>query len=145
VPQVDFYILAGSGDDARFGTVCRIAEKAMRSHQRIYVNVGSPEAARRLDELLWTFSQGSFIPHRVIGHSSADASADEPVLIGYSLAAPPDGCDVLINLTDEMPETGGNCRRVIEVVDSEPARRDRGRERYRIYRERGFKLNVHQL
>jgi DNA polymerase III subunit chi len=145
VPQVDFYILAGSGDDARFGTVCRIAEKAVRSRQRIYVDAASPEAARRLDELLWTFSQGSFVPHRVIGQSPADASPDEPVLIGYSQAAPPDGCDVLINLTDEMPATGAGCRRVIEVIDSEPHRRDRGRERYRIYRERGFELNVHHL
>jgi DNA polymerase III subunit chi len=145
VAKVDFYILAGGGDDARFSAACRIAEKAIRSCQRIYVNAASPEAARRLDELLWTFSQGSFVPHRVIGQSAADASSDEPVLIGYSHAAPPDGCNVLINLTEEMPETGGDCGRVIEVIDSEPDRRERGRERYRMYRERGFELNVHHL
>ena len=42
--------------------------------------------ARKLDELLWTFSQGSFIPHRIV-QQELPAPPQEPVLIGVASSA----------------------------------------------------------
>lgn len=125
-------------------TACRLAEKASRQHARVYLHATSAAQAQRLDELLWTFAQGSFVPHRVV-ESADERPPDEPVLIGYSLGAAPADCEVLINLDGDMPQLVDACRRVVEVVDNEPGRREQGRARYRLYRERGLQPRVHRL
>lgn len=144
MPQVDFYILTGRNDDARLDTACRIADKATRQGQRVFVNMSSQAEARKLDELLWTFSQNSFIPH-CIAETTAGPEPEEPVLIGYSQPPASTHREVLINLAATVPQFAADCRRVVEIVDDDPARRDQGRERYRIYRERGFELIVHRM
>ena len=62
--KVDFYLL-GEGADSRERIACRLAEKAWRLGNRVYVLAPDQAAAQALDELLWTFSQGSFVPHAV--------------------------------------------------------------------------------
>ncbi|MBN1237941.1 MAG: DNA polymerase III subunit chi [Gammaproteobacteria bacterium] len=146
--SIDFYILRSTSDDARLELACRIAEKAMLREQHVFICPASQAEARRLDELLWTFSQGSFVPHRVVT-SEEQEQPPEPVLIGHG-AAPmkeplTDRWDVLINLSSDVPEFFSRYTRVAEVVDSEEQRRERGRERYRYYRDRGYTLNTHQV
>jgi DNA polymerase III subunit chi len=144
VTQVDFYILSTDTDDARLRLACRIADKATQLDHHVFIHSSSDDEARQLDELLWTFSQGSFIPHRVVREGNAEP-VREPVLIGVN-KAPADGrWDVLINLGAEVPEYFSRYARVAEVVDANPTRRDQSRERYRFYRDRGYQLNTHQL
>ena len=64
--QVDFYILDSDSDDARLLLACKIVDKAMQLDHHVYIHSTSDDEARKLDELLWTFSQGSFIPHLVV-------------------------------------------------------------------------------
>jgi DNA polymerase-3 subunit chi len=52
---------------------------------------------------------------------------------------------VLINLAAEVPEFFSRYERVAEVVDADAVRREQSRERYRFYRDRGYKLNTHQV
>jgi DNA polymerase III subunit chi len=145
VPQIDFYILAGSGHDARLGTACRVIEKAARQQKRVLVRTGNEGDARTLDELLWTFSDISFVPHRLISNESGRTSAtEEPVLITHSDTTNP-GCDVLVNLTDTIPESATQYPRIVEIVTNAPEAREAGRVRYRDYRALGFELNVHNL
>jgi DNA polymerase-3 subunit chi len=144
VTQVDFYISESESDDARLKVACRIVEKAVLEKNHVFINSASESEARTLDELLWTFSQGSFIPHRIVQHAPSEPPA-EPVLIG--LAAQPVGerWDVLINLDAEVPEYFSRYRRVAEIVDGDAARREKSRERYRFYRDRGYNLQTHQV
>ena len=50
----------------------------------------------------------------------------------------------MINLAAEVPEFFSRYQRVAEVVDGHAERRERSRDRYRFYRDRGYKLNTHQ-
>lgn len=141
--QVDFYILSSESDDARLTFACRLAEKAMHKAHKVYIHSASPGEGERLDKLLWTFSQGSFVPHRVV---EADASSlPEPVLIGFG--GDPAGAprDLMINLAGEVPEFFSSFGRVAELVDEAPERKAQGRERYRYYRDRGYPLNTHRI
>lgn len=142
--QVDFYILGSDSEDARLKLACKIADKAMQQSQHVFIHAASEAEARRLDELLWTFSQGSFIPHSIIGTPPAGPPR-EPVLIGFGLEPVGDRWDVMINLAADVPEFFSRYQRVAEVVDGDPARRERSRDRYRFYRDRGYQLNTHQL
>lgn len=142
--QVDFYILGSDSDDARLHLACKIVDKATQLDHHVFINSTSDDEARQLDELLWTFSQGSFIPHRVVRGDTPPAAL-EPVLIGVNQPPAPGRWDVLINLAAEVPEFFSRYERVAEVVDANSMRREQSRERYRFYRDRGYKLNTHQV
>jgi DNA polymerase-3 subunit chi len=141
VTQVDFYVLESDSDEARLQLACKIVDKATQQDHHVFIHSTSDDEARRLDELLWTFSQGSFIPHRVV-RGELDKAPLEPVLIGVNAPPGPDRWDVLINLAADVPEFFSRYERVAEVVDAEPKRRERSRDRYRFYRDRGYKLNT---
>ena len=142
--QVDFYILGIDSDDARLHLACKIVDKATQLDHHVFINSTSDDEARQLDELLWTFSQGSFIPHRVV-RGEAPAAPLEPVLIGVNQPPAPGRWDVLVNLAADVPEFFSRYERVAEVVDANAERREQSRERYRFYRDRGYKLNTHQV
>jgi DNA polymerase III subunit chi len=144
VTQVDFYILANDSDDARLRLACKIVDKATQLDHHVFVHSTSDEEARQMDELLWTFSQGSFIPHRIV-RAELPEPPREPVLIGVNQPPAPGRWDVLVNLAAEVPEFFSRYQRVAEVVDANPARREQSRERYRFYRDRGYTLNTHQV
>ena len=142
--QVDFYILESDSEDARLRLACRIVDKATQQDQHVFINSSSDSEAQKLDELLWTFSQGSFIPHKVV-RQPADVAPREPVVIGLSQAPAGDRWDVLVNLAAEVPDFFSRYERVAEVVDGNAARREQSRERYRFYRDRGYKLDTHHV
>ncbi len=145
--QVDFYILPEASEDARLTFACRLAGKAVQRELGVFVLAESETDARKLDELLWTFAQNSFIPHRFAWDAQTTPVA-EPVIIGCANHRGEDGThdwDLMINLTGEVPDEFGRYERLAEVLDADPGRREHGRERYRYYRDRGYELKTHQL
>lgn len=142
--QVDFYITANDSDDARLRLACRIVDKATQLAHHVFIHSPSEDEARKLDELLWTFDEGSFIPHRIVREPPASLPP-EPVLIGLGEPPPQGPWNVLVNLAPEVPEFFSRYERVAEVVDANAERRAQSRERYRFYRDRGYKLNTYQV
>ncbi len=139
--RVDFYILATTDIVSCERFACRLTEKAFRAGHRIYLNGESPQQVEQLDQLLWTFRPGSFVPHRC-----ASAGNEEvPVLIGCGEEEPGEVADLLINLAEETPSFFSRFRRVAEIVSQDPDRRARGRQRYRFYQERGYPLAHHNI
>ncbi len=139
--KVDFYLL-GTDGDSRERIACRLTEKAWRLGNRVYLLAADKPAALELDELLWTFSQNSFVPHALCTHDG-DAEA-QPVLIGHN--EPPAALhDVLISLAPEVPTWFSRFTRIAELVGATEDDKVRGRERFRFYRERGYPLETHNL
>jgi len=139
--RVDFYVLAADDPATRLRFTCRLAEKAWLLHQRVHVHATTAAVASDIDTLLWTFRQGSFVPHEVIGPGAAGNS---PITIGHGSNAPP-GADLLINLADEVPEFFERFPRIAEVIDASDAVRRNGREHFRLYRERGCRPETHSI
>ena len=139
--RIDFYLLDHATDGGKDAAVCKLAHKIFRLGHRIYILTRDHEGAQRLDQLLWTFSQGSFIPH---GLGARPADIDMPVLIGRE-EPPAAHDDVLIQLTPQVPEFFSRFRRVAEVVDGRADEKTLARERFRFYRDRGYELQTHNL
>jgi DNA polymerase-3 subunit chi len=144
-PQVDFYVLAGDEEPARLRFACRLVEKAWLKRHRVRVQL-EPGALETFDQLLWTFSDRSFVPHRRAG---APGDAPEPappvvVIADTDDADAADG-DVLVNLAATAPPGIERWARIAEVVDADAARRRQGRERFRAYRERGLEPATHEM
>ncbi|MEL7374484.1 MAG: DNA polymerase III subunit chi, partial [Pseudomonadota bacterium] len=100
-----------------------------------------PDAAalERLDTLLWTFTDDSFVPHDV----ALDGQRTAPVTLADAARPLPEGTEVCINLCDDTVET--DCPRIAEIVSGDDAGRANGRQRYASYRERGLDLDMHEL
>lgn len=74
--------------------LCRWVEHFHDAGKKVQVLTDSGLAAQHLDQMLWTFSQSSFIPHRVLsGQDTSDVR--EPVVITVGEVHVP-GCEVLI-------------------------------------------------
>jgi len=61
-------------------TLCRWVERFHEEGKKVQIVVDSTMAAQHLDQLLWTYSEGSFIPHRIFQVKASD-SLIEPVVI----------------------------------------------------------------
>jgi DNA polymerase-3 subunit chi len=139
--RVDFYILQDSRADARHELTCKLAEKAYKQGHKVYINTASNQQLKLLDELLWTFRDGSFLPHDCYHAGDTD---DQPILLGHAIE--PDGPDdVLVNLADDIPAFFSRFNRVAELVGGDDTQRESARDRYRFYKDRGYTLNTHKL
>ncbi len=139
--QVDFYILGKRARGDRYTLACRLAEKAWQQGRRVYLHTASDAESRHLDRLLWTYRDGSFLPHGIQGNADPGLN---PVLIGHQ----DDGAgehDVLINLSNEVPAFFSRFKRVAEPLDQDQEVRSAGRNRYRFYRDRGYPLASHDV
>lgn len=140
--RVDFYVLAAAGESARLHFACRLAEKAYRLDNTVHILAAGREQAEVLDQLLWTFRDGSFVPHELLGVPGR--STEAPVTIGFE-ASRIGECDLLINLTDEVPPAIGSFPRVAELVTSDEESRQGSRQRFAHYRALGLELEKHDI
>ena len=143
--QVDFYVRPEASPDALESFACRLIETVWQRGHHVLVVAASERAARRLDDLLWTFREESFVPHRRVG--AGDPAVAEAVREPVIVTTPgtwQGGFDVLVNLTPSVPEEAARAARIAEIVPAGGAGRDAGRERYRDYRSRGFALKTHR-
>jgi DNA polymerase-3 subunit chi len=144
VTRIDFYIVDRQTKDALGVLACRIAEKAVRHDNDVLINVRDDADSARLDELLWTFSQGSFLPHRPLADKSRDDQG-ERVLIGIDVAPEEGPWDLLINMSGTVPEFFSQFHRLAELIGADEDSKAAGRERFRYYRDRGYELHTHHV
>jgi DNA polymerase III subunit chi len=141
MPKVSFYILTGKSPQLRERFACKLAEKAYRLGHHVYIQANDSLQAQEIDDLLWTFRPGSFVPHT---QSNTAEAIDAPVLIGQG-EPPETECDLLINLSLEVPAFFSRFKRIAEIIDQDEAPRQAGRQRYRYYRDHDCVLETHEL
>jgi DNA polymerase-3 subunit chi len=141
--RVDFYLLPGADPQARRVLACKLTEKAWRLGMKVHIHTDSEGEAEQMDKLLWTFRQGSFIPHARTTAPPAERE-DIAVLIGPS-PAPAGFSELLINLALEIPEDFQHCQRIAELLDEDATLRAAGRRRYAAYKQHGCALETHKL
>lgn len=138
---VRFYILNDGTPGSRERFACRLAERGMREGMRTFINVNERPDCRRIDELLWTYNDQSFVPHAILGD---DPDHDCAVGIGCG-QEPGQDYQVLINLADDVPHFFSRFEKTLEIIDGQDAVKQAGRERYRFYQDRGYPLKSHPV
>jgi len=138
--RIDFYVLEAPGEDARAHFACRLSEKAFGLSHRVHALTSDSQLASRLDDLMWTYRAGSFLPHAI---ADSGEDADNPVTIGSNAS----DCrgELLINLTDEVPACFEQFSRVAEIVDASDDGRRHGRRRFSFYRDNGYQPQTHRV
>jgi len=116
--------------------LCELAERFQQQGRRIYITVCDENQGVTLDQFMWSWKKGSFLPH--VYDNGAVECHDEPVVIGTG-ERNPNSANVLI--------MGCACslefiRRFEQVVDFaelyDPALAEQSRARFAQYRKAGF-------
>jgi len=143
VTRIDFYVQNRANQIAHEHLICKITEKAWQNQHAIFLLCSNTEQVDRFDELLWTFSETSFIPHSPICDGDGDGggkvvilSSERKMLRNY---------EVLINLTTDVPEHAGKFVRVIESTGYNEAMREDARKKYKYYKDRGYPIFTHEI
>lgn len=137
--KIDFHILEDANKMQAMLYTCKLVEDLHAENQHVYIHAASKDDAAKLDNLLWTYKDDSFIPHQL-----ASEEAIAPVIIGHET---PDNRSngTLINCQDQLPSFYQQFNHVIEVVYSDATVQQSARERYRQYRDAGIELTTHKL
>lgn len=141
MPKIDFYILSEGDAQTRWQLACRLIEKGYKNQHRIYIHTENKTDAHRLDELLWTYREDSFLPHNLYGEGPEPTP---PIQIGFD-TTPDKQRDILINLSNQVPAFFEQFNRVMEIVPNDPAIQACSRENYRTYRTQGYEITTHKL
>jgi DNA polymerase-3 subunit chi len=141
--KVDFYVLQSQVPQRRWSFACRLTAKAYLQDLSIVVWSDNAGEARIYDDLLWTFDDRSFVPHRLI-RDGEPVDAATPVHVTLELESVAHA-DLLINLARRFPAGLDRFSRIAEIVDADPESRRLGRERFKAYREHKLALETHQL
>jgi DNA polymerase III subunit chi len=140
--RVDFYVLKSAAARQRWAFVCRLTEKAYLKDLKIVIVSDTLADAQALDELLWTFNDRSFIPHKVcLDEQSVDPATAVHLTVETALPT----ADLLVNLAQRLPAQFQRYARIAEVIDADEERRRLGRERFKAYRELKLPLETHQI
>lgn len=142
MPEINFYVLATESPQERYLFACKLIEKAYRSGVFAYVLTDSLEQSQLIDDLLWTFRAGSFIPHQI--YTGEVVSVESIVLIGSS--NPPEHWqNSVINLSSQCPQNFQQAERILEILDNSEETKTIGRNRYRQYQQAGIEIATHKL
>jgi DNA polymerase-3 subunit chi len=107
------------------GLLCRWAERFYTEKKKVQIVVDSTSAAQYIDQLLWTFSQPSFIPH-LIFRSDKEALI-EPVIITIGEIQIPEFTTVLCDSPVSFEFMGGFETGVHFILRDDPEKRQESR------------------
>jgi len=137
--QVDFYLLGEFAPGAD-KLACRLALMAWERKQKVFVITASEASGRQLDELMWQYPEGRFLPHTKVGNQDVGKA---PVNIGLLSDLNP--TDVVINLCPEAVPQPEKFTRVLEIVPFVKEERQSSRMKYTSYRNMGFEPRTHEI
>jgi len=135
--RIDFY----SNAEPKLQIACQLAAKAVRQQLRVVVYAPDQSTARGFDKLLWTYQAIGFVPHCLADDA---LSSETPVVVALDDSGMPH-YQVLLNLHAESPPSFSRFERLIELVGADDDERQRARNRFRFYRDRGYEIHHHDL
>lgn len=142
MPEITFYVLNSESIYNRYLFACKLIEKAYHSDKFCYVLLDTFEQCQRLDDMLWTFRAGSFIPHQIF--TGVAPKITTQVLIGVE-NTPVNWQNVVFNLSSQMPASWQNTTRILEILDNNETTKMPARQRYRTYKDAGIEIVTHNI
>jgi DNA polymerase III subunit chi len=138
--EIVFY--SGVADPTTFAV--RLATKLFEEGNRIRIATADAGATDAVDRLLWTHSQGAFVPHCRLNSAIAMDTAvwvdDAPEHPGEAAHA-----QVLISLADVTPSYFARFQRVADIVGETESQVAAGRARFKKYKASGYNVVHHDM
>ena len=134
--NVTFYDVPAAGRQAR---IARLVQAAWDKGKRLLVTCADSAEASELDAFLWTFDEGSFIPHEVVGPGASVTDPDARVVL-VTGEYDPIGADIVLQAAPVSQGFAGGFAYVIDLVDHRTeASVEASRARYKAWASAGTK------
>ncbi len=137
---VDFYVLKSPSPQAVLRLACRVVERAWNNGFRIFLMGRDDAQCGTLDDLLWTFSQGSFIPHE-----RNIVNPESHVTIGSNAPKPDEGFSAIVTLHPDPVDRTFHQYRIADIIGADEVEVKQARQRFRHYRELGLEPRTHHI
>ncbi len=137
--RIDFHILPDTVCDAIDYYACTLAEEAYKQGRRVLILACDEAHCAKLDKLLWSYRDSSFVPHGPLGGSipaAVEISHGEDAGAQHQL---------LINISGSIPPFFGRFEQVCEIVVEDESVKQQTRDHYRYYKGHGYPLHHHQI
>lgn len=132
--RIDFHSNVGDSLNYSF----RLIRKAYAANCKITVFHSDTRFLAELDQALWSWGHSDFLPHVGLSHQFAPQT---PILLSNNAQVAGPHRQVLLNLSTQVLPYYTDYQRLIEVISTDDAARQAGRQRYRQYQQAGHELN----
>ena len=143
--QVDFYLITNQISDAKYKFASRLANKLQRLKQKTLLVATDLESLERLDQIMWSYSDISFVAHESISQASSHTIIQMALPTQIDDALLQNNYKVVINLTESVLESCADVDRIAEVVEHTETAKSSARQRFRAYRAQDFIINTHNI
>ena len=139
--RADFYVLSNDKPQIIWLVACSLLEQAYVRGHTVFVFCEHAQDSSKLDELLWTYNNLSFIPHNIQGEPQTPAPA-----IQIGCGPEPDGFnDILLNLSTKIPPFFMRFQRILEIVAHEEHAKALSRQHYKTYSSKKITMHTHNV
>lgn len=116
----------------------KLLEKVVSAGYRVLLVVGSEAQAEHLNQLLWSYDPGSFLPH---GMATGDKPQKQPILVSTTFDAF-NKANVLMVTHGVIPPQSEVFERILDMFDGRDAEAvNLARNRWKNYKEFGLSLS----
>lgn len=123
--------------------VCRLLRKAVGSGAKVVV-LADAETVQLIDSDLWALSPVDFVGH-CGGTATSTMKELSSVVLVTEIQQAFANRQVLVSLTESVPEEFDTFDRLIEVVSVDETDRNHARRRWKSYIDRGYSITRHDL
>ena len=119
-------------------------EKVIAVKRPMVIRCKNQSHCEEVSYSIHNFSKKDFLPCAEFSDERADLF---PIILSTVSEVPlwADDIVVLLNLNTQIETTFSSYCRVIEIVDQTELNRQKGRERYKYYKERGYEIFGHRV
>lgn len=115
----------------------KLMEKALGAGMRCVVRVADETQLRALDDALWSYDPGSFLPHGTMHEPQPER---QPVYL-TTRTENPNGAQVLVMTAGQQPEDRDAYARLLDLFDGhDETALQAARERWKAYKDEGYRL-----
>lgn len=142
--HVDFYVFQEAREEFPWQFICKLTEKIYKKNLPVWIYCASSNDAKKLDTLLWTYNDTSFVPHTLQSEMN-DTPAS--IVIGSPPLSPPPQVNttVLLNISATIPSFYQNFSRIVEIVLPDTDSKTKSRETFREYQRQGYSIKTHPV
>jgi len=119
--KVSFYLFEKS-NERQVQSTCRLCRKILKQPAQIWLYCENTDLQQQLDEQLWSFDPGSFIPHGI---------DQEQASICISSRLPQESDWIVFNFNNQALEQIDKFSHIIEIIENNESAKQLGREKFK--------------
>ncbi len=139
--HIHFFPLSSENTTQIFYTICNLLHIHYSNKHNIYILCPDQDYLYQIDEFIVTYQETNFFPYQLLGEGPIPPA---PICLGtehiHKLKY-----DILLNLSDEIPENFKKYKKIIEFVPALAEQRGIVREHYKHYAKYNCPITTEEL